>query len=316
MALRPTIAVILTIIAPKGAFGAYYGKLIGQIKTYEHDFSGTMYAAGDRSIVITNLKYDGRGPAAFFWASTSAAELKEDGDQLPDEGGSTQPVKAYKNAIVYLKLPRKITEYKAIGMYCKIAYADFGHVKVPSNFELPKEQSLGMLTAKRHNTMATEVILTDSATMLLRGFEYGASCPGSAFFVAGPSVDPKPEQLTHLLHDNGQDAKLQRYDKKDVTVKLPGGHHWNEFKWFSVYCSDARESYADVAIKQTVAEQLPLHDPTAAVPPPQHTPSSDNAAAFLGPFSAVSTFALSVAIIVGAVAVRQFFETDNRVKTC
>ncbi|KAH6925730.1 hypothetical protein HPB50_008992 [Hyalomma asiaticum] len=249
-----------------GVLCAYYGKLIGQIVTQAHSFSGTVYAASDKSIIITNLNYDGNGPAAFFWASTKADRLELHDEQLPDEHGSTNVLKAYHNAVVLLKLPRKITEYKAIGMYCKAAETEFGHVTI-KDFKLPTAQSLGKLTAKQHNTMANEVILTDSATMVLKGFEYGASCPGSAFFVAGPSADPKPEQLTHLLHDNGQSSKLGSYDKKDVTIRLPAGHHWNEFKWFSVYCSDAKQSYADVSIKQSVAEMLPLHDPTK-VPPP------------------------------------------------
>ncbi|KAH8027264.1 hypothetical protein HPB51_003771 [Rhipicephalus microplus] len=109
--------------------GVYYGKLIGKIETYAHSFSGTVYAASDKSIIITNLVYDGAGPAAFFWGSTKGAALTLDGEQLPDENGSTDLLKAYRNAKVQLKLPRKITAYKSIGMYCKAFETDSQRVE-------------------------------------------------------------------------------------------------------------------------------------------------------------------------------------------
>ncbi|KAL1442593.1 hypothetical protein MTO96_030705, partial [Rhipicephalus appendiculatus] len=280
--VRPLlVAAILLATATKGVLGAYYGKLIGKIDTYAHSFGGTVYAASDKSIVITNLTYDGRGPAAFFWASTKKDALDKDDEQLPDEHGSTKLLKAYRNAKVQLKLPRKVTEYKAIGMYCKAAESEFGHVTIKPDFTLPTQQSLGKLNARQHNTMADEVILTDSATMMLRGFEYGASCPGSAFFVAGPSANANQDQLTHLLHDNGQATKLGRYDKKNVT------------------------SYADIAIDNKVSEELPLHDPSKVVPDAPSSPThKENAASVLGPLSTLSMFILSLGAILAAVALR------------
>ncbi|KAL3220294.1 hypothetical protein MRX96_029976 [Rhipicephalus microplus] len=315
--VRPLfVAVFLAVMAPTGVLGVYYGKLIGKIETYAHSFSGTVYAASDKSIIITNLVYDGAGPAAFFWGSTKGAALTLDGEQLPDENGSTDLLKAYRNAKVQLKLPRKITAYKSIGMYCKAFEADFGHVEIKPGFKLPTKQSLGKLNARQHNTMADEVILTDSGTMVLKGFQYSASCPGSAFFVAGPTANANQNQLTHLIHDDGQTSKLGRYDKKDVTVQLPSGHDWNEFKWFSVYCSDAKQSYADIAIDKNVAEALPLRDPSKVVPPSPSHSNSTGTAAFLGPLSMLSMFVLSLGAILAAVTLRQCFEIDNRVKTC
>lgn len=286
--------ILVACIAPQGISGAYYGKTIGPVTTYAHSFSGNVYAASDKSIVITNLNYDGNGPAAYFWGSFSP-ELDDKGEQLPDENGSMKVLKGYHNAQVLLNLPRKITDYKSIGMYCKQFSADFGNVKIPAGYELPREQSLGRLNSKQHNTMAAEVILKDSATMMLRQFEYGGNCPGSAFFVAGPSANPPVEQLTHLMYDDGKTGKLERYDKKDVMVKLPLGHHWNEYRWFSVYCMDTKQSYADIGIDMAVAEKLPLYDPSSAGPP-------SSSGSVLGPLSALSTFSMSVAMLLVAIA--------------
>ncbi|XP_065291786.1 protein Skeletor, isoforms B/C-like isoform X2 [Dermacentor albipictus] len=307
LALRLAHAFLVMCIIPKGTLAVYHGKLIGSITTYYHNFRGTVYAATAKSVVITDLNYDGGGPAAHFWAGSNVG-LDNYGDQLLDEEMSTKVLKPYKNATVFLRLPRKITEYKSLGIYCEL----FG---IPVDYELPKEQSLGTLTAKQHNTMAAEVILKDSATILLKGFEYSAACPGSAFFVAGLTASTQPDQLTRLINDNGKTSKLGRYDKKDVTARLPLGRHWNEFKWFSVYCVDAKQSYAEIAINQAVAEKLPLHDPKTVVPMPS-TESTDNEGATFAPFSALWVFTLISVSLAAAFAIRRCLESDNRIKIC
>ncbi|XP_049527460.1 protein Skeletor, isoforms B/C-like [Dermacentor silvarum] len=297
-----------------GTSAVYHGKLIGSVTTYYHNFRGTVYAAAAKSVVITDLNYDGGGPAAHFWAGSNSG-LDPNGDQLLDEEMSTKVLKPYKNATVFLRLPRKITEYKSLGIYCELFGADFGNVQIPAGYELPKEQSLGKLSAKQHNTMAAEVILKDSATILLKGFEYSAACPGSAYFVAGRTANAQPDQLTRLIYDNGKTSKLGSYNKKDITAILPIGRHWNEFKWFSVYCVDAKQSYAEIAINQAVAEKLPLHDPKAIMPLPS-IESTDNAGAPFAPFSALCVFTLISVTFASALAIRRCLESDNRIKTC
>ncbi|KAH6925732.1 hypothetical protein HPB50_008994 [Hyalomma asiaticum] len=226
-ARRLTPVIILLCAAPQGVLSVYYGKSLGAIKTFAHGFTGTVYAANDTSIVITGLNYDGKGPAAYFWAGFNVG-LDNKADQLLDENGSDKVLKAYQNAVVRLTLGKKITDYKSLGIYCK----QFG---------------------------AAEVVLKDSETMMLKEFEYDATkCAGSAFFVAAPTDNPQPDKMTRLMYDNGKTTKLEGYSKKDVVVTLPEGHSWNEFKWFSVYCVDSKQSYADITIDTALAEKLPL----------------------------------------------------------
>ncbi|KAL1435318.1 hypothetical protein MTO96_011230 [Rhipicephalus appendiculatus] len=284
--------ILVAYIAPQGISAAYYGKVLGPVVTKAHSFSGDVYAASENSIVIRNLNYDGAGPAAYFWGGFNT-DLDNNGEQLPDEHGSMNVLKAYQNAEVQLRLPKKITDYKSIGMYCKKFAADFGNVKIPAGYELPREQSLGRLNPRQHNTMASEVILRDSATMTLRQFDYMGNCPGwtsSAMEYQQqpqkfreyqeeeqtklclptswrlPLPTPQPDQLVRLMYDDGKMGKLERYDRKDVTVMLPSGHHWNEYRWFSVYCMDTRQSYADLNIDPSVTEKLPLYDPSSSGP--------------------------------------------------
>uniref|UniRef100_L7LYM2 DM13 domain-containing protein n=1 Tax=Rhipicephalus pulchellus TaxID=72859 RepID=L7LYM2_RHIPC len=286
--------ILVAYIAPQGISAAYYGKSLGSVITKAHGFTGDVYAASENSIVIRNLNYDGNGPAAYFWGGFNP-DLDNNGEALPDENGSMNVIKGYQNAEVLLRLPKKITDYKSIGIYCKKFAADFGNVKIPPGYELPREQSLGRLNPRQHNTMASEVILKDSATMQLRQFDYMGNCPGSAYFMAAATPNPQPDQLTRLMYDNGKMDKLERYDKKDVMVMLPTGHHWNEYRWFSVYCMDTKQSYADINIDQSVAEKLPLYDPSSSG---HHSASRS----VYDPLSVLSTFGMSLAVLLAAIA--------------
>lgn len=313
MACRLIAVILLVFVDPRGVAAAYYGVTIGPIKMLAHGFTGNVFAASEKSIYITEMNYDGKGPAARFWAGQSTT-LDKNGDELSDEHGSNTVLRAYVNAKVHLTLPKKVTDYKAIGILCTSVNADFGNVEIPSTLVLPKEQSLGKLNAKKPNTMATEVILKDSATMLIKELDYDGTCAGSAFFVAAPDATTPPDKMTKLEYDSGKTTKLDRYTKKDVTVTLPADHHWNEFGWFSVYCMDTKESHADIAITKTLAESLPVH--IAAPPPkpadgPKDPTSKDDA----GTLSALSVLTLSVGALVTALAVRRFFEGSQRVKT-
>ncbi|KAL3169466.1 hypothetical protein MRX96_045519 [Rhipicephalus microplus] len=149
-------------------------------------------------------------------------KLTDSGDLIPDEHGKTEKLKKYTGETVHLTLTKKVTEYKSFGIYCTVAKVDFGHVVLPPNFMLPKEQSLGKLSPMLGKTSADDVTLKDSATMLLKQFQYDAGCAGSAFFMAAPNKYAEVAQMTKLLY-NGNTDKLPRIAKTDVTLSLPTG---------------------------------------------------------------------------------------------
>ncbi|XP_070377403.1 protein Skeletor, isoforms B/C-like isoform X1 [Dermacentor albipictus] len=307
----PVEALLLGVVV-QGVASAYYGIKIGAITTYNHGVTGNVSAAAEDAIIITGLNYDGRGPDAYFWAGNKGELEEESGDQLPDEAGSSKVLGSYKDSTVYLKLPKKITEYKSFGIFCKKFKADFGNVKLPVGFQLPKEQSIGKLITKQPSTTATDVILKDSATVLLKDFEYDGSCTDSAFFVAAPTSQAKPEELTHLIYGNGKTTALERHDKVDVNVTLPEGHHWNEFEWFAVYCVSKKESFADITVNKGLAESVPVHNPKTL----NKVTGSPGVASLLGPLSALSLFTWSVAAMVAAIVVRQCLDGYDPVESC
>lgn len=49
-----------------GVIAGYYGKLIGNIQTKLHDFSGKVYAVNEKQVYISEMNYDGLGYGKFL----------------------------------------------------------------------------------------------------------------------------------------------------------------------------------------------------------------------------------------------------------
>lgn len=328
MARRLVAALLLAFIDLQGVTATYYGVPIGIIGKSKHDFSGKVFAATESSIYITEMNYDGKGPAAHFWVMKTPGDLDKTGLQLPDEKGSKDVLKKYSNAVVYLNLPSKITDYKSIGIFCTQAGADFGHVEVPPKFVLPKEQSLGKLINKIGKAGADDVTLKDSGTMQLKQFEYDAGCQGSSFFMVGATKNAQAAQMTKLLY-NGKTDKLDKIAKTDVTLSLPTGHDWTDFAWFSVYCVDSKQSRAEVDIDKTKANAVPVlvkavvpgpgPNPVPADGPNSQKPADDKkktgGKGNAGSLSVLSLLTLTVAAVMTALITRQCFDGGQHVKS-
>lgn len=257
-------AALLLCLVPQGILGVYYGKFIGNIKTNAHDFRGKVYAVSEDQVYIADMTYDGLGPAAYFWAG-KGAEPDNHGSAVPDEDNSSRVLQRYDNSLVLLRLPKKITEYDYLGIYCSKFAANFGHVMI-RNMELPMEQRLGPMATKKNGVRANEVTLKDSATIELKDFEYDGQ-GGDVYFAVGANKDDPKDRLTKLADENGRSTKLGAYQPaRTITLRLPEGHHWNEYKWFTVYNYDGNgESYGDITIDTSVAEKLPVHAPKSKV---------------------------------------------------
>ncbi|XP_075721567.1 protein Skeletor, isoforms B/C-like [Rhipicephalus microplus] len=317
-------ALLLAFIDMQGVMAVYYGPSIGAITTFKHGVSGNVFAATEMSIIISDLTYDGTGPGGRFMADKTD-KLTDSGDLIPDEHGKTEKLKKYTGETVHLTLTKKVTEYKSFGIYCTVAKVDFGHVVLPPNFMLPKEQSLGKLSPMLGKTSADDVTLKDSATMLLKQFQYDAGCAGSAFFMAAPNKYAEVAQMTKLLY-NGNTDKLPRIAKTDVTLSLPAGKNWNDFTWFSVYCVDTKASHADLDIDSRKALAVPVHQ--SAIPPPGPGPVPGPAPSPQNPddkktgdkgdagsLSVLSLLTLTIAAVMTALVTRQCFEGGQHVKS-
>ncbi|CAN7999297.1 unnamed protein product, partial [Ixodes pacificus] len=232
-----------------GVLGSYHGIKIGPLKTQAHGVRGDVYAANDVNFYIANFYYDGDAPAAHFQIGTES-EPGPHGTNLPDENGSTAPLKGYRGANITIRVPdnKKITDFKYLGVWCESFGVNFGHVVIPSDFKLPQPQTIATSVTGAHGVKIGSVVLTDANTIQLTNFHYDGAGPDAHFFV---SPEPKPARAsggTKLLNENGSNDKLPAYTGKDVTLKLPGKSTWADYKWFSVFCLMADTSFATIDI--------------------------------------------------------------------
>lgn len=81
---------------------------------------------------------------AFFWVGTGPKPNQE-GAQVPDENGKTEPLRRYDTKTLVLTLPGDLTVFDVewLSVWCKAYGIDFGHIRIPKNLNVPP--SLKML---------------------------------------------------------------------------------------------------------------------------------------------------------------------------
>lgn len=104
---------------------------IGTMFPLSHGVNGNVYAIDERTIRIRNLNYDGQAPDAYFWVGTTQ-QPDANGTPIPDEKGSTSPLKGYRNADVVLNMPPGITvrDIKHVAIWCKKFRENMGFARV------------------------------------------------------------------------------------------------------------------------------------------------------------------------------------------
>lgn len=104
---------------------------IGTMFPLSHGVNGAVYAIDERTIRIRNLNYDGQAPDAYFWVGTTS-NPNENGTPIPDENGSTSPLKGYRNANVVLHMPAGMTvrDIKHVAIWCKKFKENMGFARV------------------------------------------------------------------------------------------------------------------------------------------------------------------------------------------
>ncbi|KAG1701742.1 Protein Skeletor, isoforms B/C [Nymphon striatum] len=136
---------------------------VGPLVTFDHGVSGDVVFFDDQTIVINKFKYDGRGPAAYFWADY--------GDQLTPQGqllGSSLTVnagdalpRASGNQMVIVNIPegRTVHDYTVFGVWCEEAAVSYGEVLLPiSSATAPETKQ-----TKEKKKLNCEILDNDSA---------------------------------------------------------------------------------------------------------------------------------------------------------
>ncbi|KAH7942468.1 hypothetical protein HPB49_024508 [Dermacentor silvarum] len=134
MACRLIAVILLVFVDPRGVAAAYYGVTIGPIKMLAHGFTGNVFAASEKSIYITDMNYDGKGPAAFFVAAPDATTPPDKMTKLEYDSGKTTKLDRYTKKDVTVTLPadHHWNEFGWFSVYCmdtKESHADIAITK-------------------------------------------------------------------------------------------------------------------------------------------------------------------------------------------
>ncbi|EEC09766.1 conserved hypothetical protein, partial [Ixodes scapularis] len=230
----------------RGQQKTYLGKKLGDLSAGKHGVFGTLYAGSGKALILEDFSYDGTAPDAFFMVGTSSQPSK-DGIVLRNEAGSTARLSAYSSKTIVLKLPsdKVVTDYRWFSVYRKDAEMSLGEVAIPSDFDYPRERSIGSSLSGAHRTHVGEVILKDMKTLFLKDFSYDGSAP-DAFFLCGKG-SPNP-QGTKVPDENGRVVVIHGYSHADLTLTLPGELTMFDIDWFAVYCITYTEIFISVTI--------------------------------------------------------------------
>ncbi|KAA0195331.1 hypothetical protein HAZT_HAZT002925 [Hyalella azteca] len=88
---------------------------------------------------------------ARFWVGRGD-KPGSDGTVVPDENGSTNPLKRYEGKTIVITLPDHLTVFDIdyLSVWCKAFFADFGNVRIPATLNVPP--SLKMLGVAPQNS--------------------------------------------------------------------------------------------------------------------------------------------------------------------
>ncbi|XP_077543811.1 protein Skeletor, isoforms B/C-like [Haemaphysalis longicornis] len=109
------------------------------LPTWEHGVSsGRVSLVDAQTFLVPDFKYDGLGPAAYWWVSKGPKQHRG-GTRLPDENGSDAPLAGATGKTVLISLPDGLSAYDfdRFGVWCDAAQVDFGSISIPHNVRVP-----------------------------------------------------------------------------------------------------------------------------------------------------------------------------------
>ncbi|XP_063612833.1 protein Skeletor, isoforms B/C-like [Penaeus indicus] len=229
-----TGAILVAGFAEVSAQDNYVGKRIGEFNSYHHQVGGDVYAVDQSTFLIKKFMYDGNGGDTFFWAGARPRPGPQ-GFIVPNELGRTNVLDLYLNKDITIKLPdnKKITEIKWLSVYDLSRLEPFGDVYIPEGFEPPQTIILNKLSSKTGEVRSGAITIADSKTIIIDKLSYDGTGDDVYFWVG---VGPQPHSKGIRIPDeHGYMTPLQKYDRKTITLELPGDLTVFTIDWLSLY---------------------------------------------------------------------------------
>ncbi|KAL4706946.1 hypothetical protein ACJJTC_005215 [Scirpophaga incertulas] len=114
-------------------------RVLPEFKRLAHGLrSGNISVLDAKTFYIPNLHYDGAGPDAYFWVG-NGTEPSPFGTKVPNEMGSSNPLRGYQGEDIEIQLPGKLTAYDIdwLAVWCVEYRHNFGHVYIPKDLDVP-----------------------------------------------------------------------------------------------------------------------------------------------------------------------------------
>ena len=106
------------------------------------------------------------------------------------------------------------------------------------------EELFGRIYGYEYDVAGTVMIL-DSQTLKINGFNYNGLGP-DAFFYLGTSGTAGPNGIRLDFPADRPNQKLGRFQNRDVIIKLPVGLSAENITWFSVWCRRFGVNFGEV----------------------------------------------------------------------
>ncbi|XP_072014296.1 uncharacterized protein [Amphiura filiformis] len=247
----------LAVVEP--FYSGYYGKLLGELTRQgsssltAHNVQGTVHVADERTIIVEGFVYDGRGPDAYFWAGRTG-QPDTTGDIIHiDSFNSPRPLGQYGSDTkpLILTLPRRITDYTWISVWCRLARASFAEVYIPTGFQVPAPQSIGGFNSGR--AQSSGVTILNSKQIRIDGLTYtpGNCRPGESNFWVGKGT---PDRNGNDIA-SGDSAIVQSLPTgvtgQDLTLTLSKPDIITDIDYIAIWCDTTRQSQGHVTIPHT-----------------------------------------------------------------
>lgn len=105
---------------------------------------------------------------------------------------------------------------------------------------------MGKLTERLHN-VSGQVFAVDEQTLFIKNFNYDGQAPDTYFWSGLKGSTPNSDGFI-VPDEKGSTKPLERYQDKDVVLRLPEGKTLREVAWLSIWSRQMRESSGDIAI--------------------------------------------------------------------
>lgn len=234
----------------------YMGTSLGAIKEGYHSVWGYVYINDETTFSIMDFNFDGAAPHTFFMVKKDTP-LDKEGTKLKDENGSPEPLKAYANQSIMIKVEdgKKVTDYKYLYVFCYQIEVVFGYVQIPDSVVVPGALPLeasAFTSANKKVTIKT-ITLVDTVTIKLEGAEVNPSVTDYTI-MAGDAETPADDGTAVALTP----PKLPE-GQAEALLTLPDGHAWMNFKWIAFFDAKTNQSEGTITLPDSSKMIIPVH---------------------------------------------------------